>query len=137
MFEIHQEFVFDAAHRFPGMPDGHQYRGVHGHSFRVTVTIAGAAQASGFVVDLGELEQACARLHDKLDHSYLNDIEGLETPSLERIAQWTWAQLQPLYPGLARVAVTRDSRRHGCTYFGPPDPLNPLNPSNPSIPSKP
>lgn len=62
MFEIHQEFIFDAAHHFPDLPKGHKYHGVHGHSFRVVVTIAGRADdASGFVVDLEELERTAWR----------------------------------------------------------------------------
>lgn len=119
MFEIHQEFIFDAAHHFPELAKGHKYHGVHGHSFRVVVTIAGQADAaSGFVVDLEELEKTCARLHERLDHSFLNDVKGLEKPSLENITRWIWTQLVPSYPGLARITVARDSRRHGCTYSG-------------------
>jgi 6-pyruvoyltetrahydropterin/6-carboxytetrahydropterin synthase len=120
MFEIHQEFLFDAAHHFPGMPEGHRYRGLHGHSFRVAITIQGRPQPpNGFVADLGEIEQACAELHRRLDHGYLNEIPGLESPSLETISKWIWDQLSPRYPGLVKVMVARDSSRHGCTYFGP------------------
>jgi len=119
MFEVHQEFTFDAAHRFPRMPEGHRYGGLHGHSFRVGVTVRGAPDAHGFVVDLGELQQACAGLHRELDHAFLNDIPGLEAPSLENIAQWVWQRLKPRYAGLAKVTVARDSLRQSCTYFGP------------------
>jgi 6-pyruvoyltetrahydropterin/6-carboxytetrahydropterin synthase len=119
MFEVHHEFVFDAAHHFPGLPKGHRYQGMHGHSFRVVVTISGEPdEASGFVVDLEELERSCARLHERLDHSVLNDALGLEKPSLENIARWIWTQLAPSYAGLARITVARDSRGQGCTYTG-------------------
>jgi len=119
MFEIYQEFVFDAAHRFPQMPDGHRYAGLHGHSFRVGVTIAGEPAAGGFVVDLGELRHACDEVHGELDHAYLNDLPGLEVPSLENIARWVWERLKPRYRGLAKVTVARDSLRQSCTYLGP------------------
>jgi 6-pyruvoyltetrahydropterin/6-carboxytetrahydropterin synthase len=120
MFEIYQEFSFDAAHHFPQMPQGHRYQGVHGHSFRVAVALAGGeTQADGFLVDLGELQKACEALRGRLDHAYLNEIPGLEMPSLENIAKWVWGELKPRYPALARVTVARDSSRHGCTYFGP------------------
>jgi 6-pyruvoyltetrahydropterin/6-carboxytetrahydropterin synthase len=119
-FEVRQEFVFDAAHHFPDMPSGHKYRGVHGHSFRVEVVVRGTPHApNDFVVDLGDLDRACKQLHERLDHKYLNEIPGLEKPSLENITQWIWGQLAPEFPGLARVAVSRDSYRHGCTYTGP------------------
>ena len=120
-FEIRQEFLFDAAHRFPGTPRGHKYHGVHGHTFRVEVCIVGEpAGRHGFVVDLAELEQACNRLRGKLDHANLNDIPGLRAPSLENIAVWIWNRLSRKYPGLSRVSVSRDSSRHGCSYSGPP-----------------
>lgn len=120
MFEVYQEFVFDAAHRFAAMPDGHRYAGLHGHSFRVGVSVAGRPSGSaGFVVDLGELQQACAELHRELDHAYLNDVRGLEAPSLENIARWVWDRLKPRYPGLTKVTVARDSLRQSCTYLGP------------------
>jgi len=119
-FEVRQEFAFDAAHHFPEMPQGHKYHGVHGHSFRVEVAIGGTPRApNGFVVDLGELDRACKQLHERLDHKYLNEIPGLEKPSLENIAQWIWRELVPQFPGLARVSINRDSYRHGCTYTGP------------------
>jgi 6-pyruvoyltetrahydropterin/6-carboxytetrahydropterin synthase len=120
MFEIYQEFVFDAAHRFTDMPRRHKYKSIHGHSFRVGVAIVGEkTNAQGFVTDLGELEKTCARLRAKLDHAYLNEIPGLRQPSLENIARWIWARLRPRFPGLARVTVARDSSRHACSYFGP------------------
>lgn len=120
MFEIYQEFNFDAAHRFPTMPEGHLYRGLHGHSFRVGVTIAGEpAEPNGFVVDLGELQRACSELHGRLDHGYLNDVPGLQVPSLENIAKWVWDQLKARYPALTKVTVARDSQRQACSYTGP------------------
>ena len=119
MMEIFQEFRFDAAHHFPAMASGHKYGGVHGHSFTARVTIAGTPDAStGFVVDLGALEHACTELRAKLDHGYLNDIEGLALPSLENIAVWIWDRLAPTFPGLAQVDVRRDSSGHGCSYRG-------------------
>jgi 6-pyruvoyltetrahydropterin/6-carboxytetrahydropterin synthase len=118
--EIYQEFGFDAAHRFPGTPEGHRYHGVHGHSFTARVVVAGTPDArTGFVADLGELERACAGLRESLDHRFLNEVGGLEVPSLEHIAMWIWAKLEPAFPGLVRVEVRRDSVRHGAVYTGP------------------
>ena len=101
------------------MAGGHKYGGVHGHSFTARVTIAGTPDAAtGFVVDLGALERACADLRAQLDHGYLNDIEGLALPSLENIAVWIWGRLILAYPGLTHVEVRRDSSGHGCSYSG-------------------
>jgi 6-pyruvoyltetrahydropterin/6-carboxytetrahydropterin synthase len=117
--EIYQEFGFDAAHRFPAAPAGHRYEGLHGHSFTARVVIEGAPDpATGFLVDFGDLERACAGLREALDHRYLNDIEGLAVPSVEHIAMWIWRRLKPAFPGLCRVEVRRDSVRHGAVYCG-------------------
>lgn len=117
--EISYRFGFDAAHRFAGMPRSHHYHGVHGHSFGVEIAVRGTLQApNGFVADFSALEAACARLRKKLDHTMLNDIAGLEQPSLENICLWIWAKLKAKFPGLARVTVRRDSLGQSCTYEG-------------------
>ncbi len=118
--EIYQEFSFDAAHRFPAAQVGHQYEGLHGHSFTARVVIEGDPDpATGFVADLGLIDDACAKLRAELDHRYLNDIDGLAVPSLEHIAIWIWNRLKPEFEGLTCVEVRRASRHHGCVYRGP------------------
>jgi 6-pyruvoyltetrahydropterin/6-carboxytetrahydropterin synthase len=117
--EIAYRFGFDAAHRFGNFPAGHPYRGVHGHSFQVEVAIAGEPDAaSGFVVDLGEVERACGEVRAGLDHRMLNGIVGLEKPSLESLCLWIWTRLAPRFSGLARVTVRRDSCGQSCSYTG-------------------
>ena len=118
--EISYAFGFDAAHRFKGMPRGHRYHGVHGHSFRAEVAVRGAPRPPhGFVADLAQVERACQVLRKQLDHKLLNNIKGLSHPSLEHIALWIWLRLAPKLPGLARVTVRRDSLGQSCTYSGP------------------
>jgi 6-pyruvoyltetrahydropterin/6-carboxytetrahydropterin synthase len=117
--EICYEFGFDAAHRFPGVPRGHKYRGTHGHSFRVEIALRGVPRPpSGFVSDFARLERACRGLHGRLDHALLNDIAGLRNPSLENLCLWIWDRLAPRFSGLARVTVRRDSLGQSCTYRG-------------------
>lgn len=118
--EICYEFGFDAAHRFPGMPRGHKYRGVHGHSFRAEIALCGVPRApQGFVADFAQLERASHALRARLDHALLNDIAGLANPSLEHLCLWIWSRLAPKLPGLARVTLRRDSLGQSCTYRGP------------------
>ena len=120
VLEISYEFGFDAAHRFPGMPRGHRYRGVHGHSFRAEIALQGSPSAvTGFVSDFARLESACRRLRGRLDHALLNEIAGLENPSLENVCLWIWRQLSVKFAGLSRVTVRRDSLGQSCTYRGP------------------
>jgi len=120
LMEIRYEFGFDAAHRFPTLPRGHKYRGVHGHSFRVAVGLRGVPRPpAGFVADFARLERACSGLRAKLDHALLNELKGLGNPSLENLCLWIWSKLAPTFPGLARVTVRRDSLGQSCTYRGP------------------
>lgn len=113
--EITKEFGFEAAHCLPAMPKGHPYTRLHGHSFRVEVTVAGAPDAAlGWVVDFATLDDAIARLRDRLDHHTLNDVPGLEQPTLEQIGQWIFAHLGEAVPGLAEVVVRRDSVGERC-----------------------
>jgi 6-pyruvoyltetrahydropterin/6-carboxytetrahydropterin synthase len=117
---IYKEFTFEAAHVLPSAPIGHPNARVHGHSFRVRVTLDGEPDAeTGYVVHFDDVEAALAGVREALDHHFLNDIEGLEAPTLERITVWLWDRLHNRLPGLAEIQVARDTCREGCIYRGP------------------
>ncbi len=119
MTEITYEFWFDAAHQFHHVPPGHKYHGLHGHSFRVEVAVRGTPEeASGFIVDFAQLEAAGESVRERIDHRFLNEVTGLDKPSLENIARFIWLELKPRFAGLSRVTVRRDSHRQGCVYTG-------------------
>ncbi|HIM42640.1 MAG TPA: 6-carboxytetrahydropterin synthase QueD [Rhodospirillales bacterium] len=116
--EIFNEFTFEAAHLLPNVPDGHKCLRLHGHSFRVTLTVAGPVNAdTGWVMDFADIEAACQPVHAELDHRYLNDIEGLENPTSEVITRWIWARLKPALPGLSEVKLW-ETCTAGCVYRG-------------------
>jgi 6-pyruvoyltetrahydropterin/6-carboxytetrahydropterin synthase len=117
---IYKEFFFEAAHFLPSAPAGHANRRVHGHSFRVRVSIDGHPDdESGLVMHLEDVEQAFGEVRDALDHRFLNEVEGLAVPTLERISMWLWDRLHNRLPGLAEIEVARDSCHEGCVYRGP------------------
>lgn len=119
---IYREFLFEAAHYLPSAPPGHPNSRVHGHSFRARVWIDGEPNAeTGVVFHFDDLSAALQESQEALDHRMLNDIEGLEAPTLERIAQWLWNRLANTVPGLAQIEIHRDSCREGCIYNGPRD----------------
>lgn len=121
MIEITYEFWFDAAHQFRHMPVGHKYAGLHGHSFRCEIAVVGTPNdETGFIVDFAELEAAGEAVRERLDHRFLNEIVGLESPSLEHLSRFVWNALKPRFAGLSRVAIRRDSHRQGCVYTGEP-----------------
>ena len=118
---ITQSFTFDAAHKLGGVgADGEgdeRYARLHGHSFAVEVSIDGALDPErAWVADFGKVRAALDAVRDDLDHAYLNDIDGLETPTLERICVWIAERLAPEFPGLATVTVARPSNGEKCTY---------------------
>lgn len=112
---------FDAAHFLDddlNTRDGvRPYARMHGHSFQMEVVIEGeAAPETGWVVDFGDVADALKELHGALDHRLLNEIEGLERPTLENICQWVAVQLKPRFPGLAQVRVSRPSNGETCIF---------------------
>ena len=116
--ELYKEFGFEAAHLLPEVPEGHKCRRLHGHSFRVRVTVRGPVDPRlGWVMDFAELKRAWAPLDEALDHRYLNDIPGLENPTSELLARWIWRRLLPALPSLAAIEV-RETCTSGCLYRG-------------------
>ena len=74
---IYKEFTFEAAHVLPSAPIGHPNARVHGHSFRVRVTLDGEPDAqTGYVVHFDDVEAALAGVREALDQHFLNDIDG-------------------------------------------------------------
>jgi 6-pyruvoyltetrahydropterin/6-carboxytetrahydropterin synthase len=116
--ELFTEFRFEAAHRLPGVPEGHKCARLHGHSFRAEVHVAGPVDPqTGWVMDFADIRAACAPLREALDHRYLNDVEGLDNPTSENLAIWIWDRLAGVLP-LKRVVV-RETCTAGCVYEGP------------------
>lgn len=116
--EIWKEFTFEAAHLLPNVPEGHKCRRLHGHSYRVRVTIEGEVDPSlGWVLDFADLKQAFTPIRRQLDHYYLNEIEGLENPTAENIARWIWRRLVPDLPSLSRIDI-EETCTSGCSYRG-------------------
>jgi 6-pyruvoyltetrahydropterin/6-carboxytetrahydropterin synthase len=117
--EIFKEFVFEAAHRLPNVPQGHKCARLHGHSYRVAIHVEGEVDAdAGWVVDFADIVYAFKPVLACLDHYYLNEIEGLGNPTSEELARWIWERVSHTLPGLSQVVV-RETCTSGCIYRGP------------------
>ncbi|MCO6437374.1 MAG: 6-carboxytetrahydropterin synthase QueD [Phycisphaerae bacterium] len=113
-----REFTFEAAHRLPNVPPDHKCFRLHGHSFKVELVCEGDIDPeTGWLVDFGKLKQLFQPLLDRLDHHYLNEIEGLENPTSEILARWIWTRLKPGLPVLAQVNVAETCNAR-CEYRG-------------------
>ncbi|ORA15563.1 6-carboxytetrahydropterin synthase QueD [Mycobacterium asiaticum] len=117
--EIHWEFTFEAAHRLPNVPSEHKCSRLHGHSYRARIHVTGPIDPkSGWIIDFGNIKDACKPVVAQLDHYYLNEIPGLENPTSERLAVWIWHELEASLPLMSAVSVS-ETCTSGCTYRGP------------------
>jgi 6-pyruvoyltetrahydropterin/6-carboxytetrahydropterin synthase len=133
MMEIFREFTFEAAHRLPHVPAGHKCARVHGHSYQIEVHVRGEVDPrTGWVVDFADIDAAFRPVRARLDHTYLNDVAGLDNPTSEVLARWIWDALAPALappaalapaaalapPAALAAVVVRETRTSGCVYRG-------------------
>jgi 6-pyruvoyltetrahydropterin/6-carboxytetrahydropterin synthase len=108
---------FDAAHYLEGCDAKRPYGQVHGHSFTLEATLEGEPDpTTGWVADFAELAAALESLRAELDHRLLNEIEGLQRPTLENICRFAAARLSGRFPHLRQVRVARPSIGEACVY---------------------
>jgi 6-pyruvoyltetrahydropterin/6-carboxytetrahydropterin synthase len=93
---VSKDFTFDAAHNLV------EYHGkcerLHGHTYRLRVTIKGSPKEDGMVLDFGILKDKVKKqVVDRLDHSYLNDL--MPQSSTENMIRWIWDELEPELDG--------------------------------------
>lgn len=113
-----KSFHFEAAHDLPTFPEGHKCRRLHGHSFHFDVVVEGKVDpAKGYLMDYGDIKKAAEPLVKRLDHYYLNDIDGLENATSENLAKWIFDRLRPSLPLLTAIIV-RETCTSECEYKG-------------------
>lgn len=113
-----KDFRFEAAHTLPKVPPDHQCARMHGHSYKVEISVHGPVDsASGWLMDHGEISNLVKPVIAELDHRYLNDIPGLENPTFEQLAVWLWGRIKPSLPGLSEVVV-HETPTSRCSYRG-------------------
>jgi 6-pyruvoyltetrahydropterin/6-carboxytetrahydropterin synthase len=94
MFEVSVEQTFAAGHAL------RNYKGacenVHGHNFKIQVTIEGQAlDQTGMLVDFLDVKQSMRDVIARLDHRFLNDVPpfDVKNPSAENIAEYFYEEL--------------------------------------------
>lgn len=92
---VSKEFTFDAAHfltKYHGKCEN-----LHGHTYRLRVTVEGPVGEEGMVVDFKELKALVKeKVIDKYDHQSLNDF--FDNPSAELIVIRIWEDLEKELP---------------------------------------
>jgi 6-pyruvoyltetrahydropterin/6-carboxytetrahydropterin synthase len=96
MFEISVDYSFAAGHALRG------YKGkcenVHGHNYKVRVTVAAEQLNSiGLLMDFVDLRAALKATAEKLDHRFMNDIPPFDqlNPSAENLARYFAESIDP------------------------------------------
>ena len=116
--EIYTDITFEAAHMLPNVPTNHKCRRLHGHSFKVRLTLDGPIDKSlGWVEDFSDVKEAFEPIYHQLDHHYLNEVEGLENPTSENLSKWIWTRLKPKLQYLTSIEV-KETCSTGCIYRG-------------------
>ena len=116
--EVYKTFTIEAARSLPKLPNGHPCQNVHGHSFKITITVEGKIDKNtGLVMDFADIDSAFRPIYERIDHTYLNEINGLENPSSENLCRWIWKQLDLSLNGLKQIEV-KETESTGCIYKG-------------------
>ncbi|MBX9742074.1 MAG: 6-carboxytetrahydropterin synthase QueD [Chthoniobacterales bacterium] len=115
---ITKTFTFEAAQTLPHVPTGHKCTQMHGHSFKIEISAEGSVDPhTGWIYDHAMITKAMKPLLEQLDHAYLNEIKGLENPTIENMCFWFWEKLKPQLPGLAEI-ILHETPTARCSYRG-------------------
>lgn len=110
LYELSQRFDFEAAHTLERLVDAEPSRRVHGHTYHAEVTVRGQPDPrTGMLVDLGDFRRRLAEVRELLDHRLLNEVAGLERPTLECLCAFIARRLREPLPALSAVRVWRAS----------------------------
>ncbi|MBN2307209.1 6-carboxytetrahydropterin synthase QueD [Candidatus Peregrinibacteria bacterium] len=116
---VTKEFTFDSAHFLPN------YKGkcekMHGHTYRLQVTVEGKPDKNGLVIDFVLLKKIVNdTVLNKLDHQVINNT--VKVASTENIAIWIWKQLNNSseFPKKVKLHQIKlwETANSSVTYYG-------------------
>ena len=108
--ELTQSFYFEAAHtlRRYASADVESSRRIHGHTYHAEVTLRGEPDIdTGMLMDLGLVRRELAALRERLDHHFLDEVDGIGPATLENLCGFIARELAAALPLLVRVSVFR------------------------------
>lgn len=105
-FELKQHFQIESARFLPHLDKNHPCSRMHGHSFKIILTLVGDIDPRlGWVTDYNDITLAMKPLLDQIDHRILNEVQGLENPTSELLAKWIYEKSLVVLPILKSVTV--------------------------------
>jgi 6-pyruvoyltetrahydropterin/6-carboxytetrahydropterin synthase len=118
ILKLTQSFYFEAAHTLEKRDvDCHtqiKSATIHGHTYHASVSIEGETDENGMVRDLNAVYLMIIYIKSQLDHMFLNDVEGLGSPTLENLCLFISKKAR--LKGLCEVTVERKASGDKCTY---------------------
>ena len=112
---VYKNFNIESARSLPNVPKTHPCYNVHGHSFKIKISVKQKIdKTTGFVIDFQDGSQPIIEI---LDHKYLNDIEDLNNPTSENMCIWIWKKLKPSLPNIYEIEI-KETDSTGCIYKG-------------------
>lgn len=121
MYEISKLHTFSASHQLSGLDPDHPCGRVHGHNYRLRITVASLrVDRHGFVMDYHQLAPFTRWVDENLDHRHLNDLAGFQ-PSAELLSRWLTEKARELLtlPDDAVVSVAvSETDKTWATWIG-------------------
>jgi 6-pyruvoyltetrahydropterin/6-carboxytetrahydropterin synthase len=118
ILKLTQTFYFEAAHtlqgRYVNVHDRINSQNIHGHTYHASISFKGDLKENGMVKDFGHIKWSVDAIILALDHKFLNDVEGLNVPTLENICLFIADRLKSI-EGLCEVIVERKASGDKCT----------------------
>lgn len=102
---IEKEFVFDSAHFLPLVAQDHKCRKLHGHTYKIVVGVEGEPNEQGWIIDFAEISAAVQPILNRIDHTLLNAVPGLDNPTAENIAVWIYNEIKKILPVMSFISV--------------------------------
>lgn len=122
MFELKVVTHFSAAHQLKMVAK--KCENLHGHNWKVEVSITGEKlNDAGVLMDFGKIKSHLAKIMEKLDHRFLNDLDYFHdgNPSSESIAVYISKELQAAIsdPSIKVSRVTTWESEDACATYIP------------------
>jgi 6-pyruvoyltetrahydropterin/6-carboxytetrahydropterin synthase len=116
VFELSQNFYFEAAHTLNRSYESEGSKKIHGHTFHAEITITGTPEIeSGMILDIAILKNEITRIRNILDHSFLDELNNLGPATLENLCEFIRLEIQKTLPNLSKIIVERKASGDKCT----------------------
>ncbi|MBC7371766.1 MAG: 6-carboxytetrahydropterin synthase [Bdellovibrionaceae bacterium] len=105
-FELKQHFQIESSRYLPHLEKSHPCSRMHGHSFKIILTLVGEADPRlAWVIDYNDIQLKMKPILERIDHRTLNEVPGLENPTSEMLTKWVYDETMKVLPQVTRVTI--------------------------------